>query len=340
MGRLMRFLILLAAATAIAGLAAFLVLERYLDTALPVDDAVFYEIPAGRALGVVARDLASEGLLERPRLFVLHARLSGRASSVKAGEYRIEAGETARSLLDRFVRGDVHLHSVTVIEGWTYRQLVERLGQETALTGKLADMDDVAIADRIGLPTASLEGWFFPDTYLFERGTAETEILRRGYEEISRQLEELWAGRADDLPLETPYEALILASIVERETALDEERPRIAGVFIRRLRKGMRLQTDPTVIYGLGASFDGNLRRKDLERDTPYNTYTRQGLPPTPIALPGRASLQAVVHPSDDDSLYFVATGDPDGSHYFSATLEEHNRAVERYLERLREAGD
>ena len=244
---------------------------------------------------------------------------------------------TPRGLMSLLVSGDVVLHSLTVVEGRTFAELLETIAVHPALSHELGGRSAAGIAALLEPPVESPEGWVLPETYLFPRGTSDLQLLQRGYEALRVALDEAWRMRRPELVLKTPYEALILASIVEKETALDSERRRIAGVMTRRLERGMRLQADPTVIYGLGAAFDGDLRRRDLTRDTPYNTYTRAGLPPTPIALPSRASLMAAVDPSDDDALYYVATGDGDGSHYFSATLEEHNRAVARYLDKLRQ---
>ena len=312
--------------------------ERYLSTPLDVDGDVVFEIPPGRGLSAVARDLESRGILDHALLFALYGRLTDQAGQVRAGEYRLAPGETPRSLMARLVKGDVLLRSVTVIEGWTFNQALAQIREAPGIEVATDTLDDAALVSTLWsgeeVPGGRLEGWFFPDTYLFAKGTSDREILARGVERMRKELAEAWAERAQGLPLETPYEALILASIIEKETGVDSERPQVAGVMTRRLQKGMRLQTDPTVIYGMGDAYDGDIRRADLTRDTPYNTYTRFGLPPTPIALPGRASLRAAVAPAAGDSLYFVATGEPDGSHTFSATLAEHNAAVQRYLKR------
>lgn len=313
--------------------------QAWLASPVALEAPLDYHIPPGRSLSAVARDLHRQGVIRHPRLWSLDARLRGAAGAVKAGEYRIEPGQTHRGLLEQFVAGRVLLHAFTAVEGWTYGQLLAALRAEDTVRVVTADMSADDIAGALGLGHRSPEGWFLPETYLFPRDTADLEILRRGQAAMAQVLEAAWVARDPGLALETPYEALVLASIVEKETALESERARIAGVFLRRLERGMRLQTDPTVIYGLGADFDGNLTRRDLARDTPYNTYTRGGLPPTPIALPGRASIEAVMHPEAGEALYFVATGEPDGSHYFSATLEEHNEAVARYLRRLRRGG-
>jgi UPF0755 protein len=325
---------LLVAAAGAAGAAWWT--DRYVHTALPLQESLTFEVPSGGNLRTVSRELAARGVLEHPALWVWYARFKGRAHSIHAGEYQIDPGVTPAGVLERLVRGEVILRAVTFVEGSTYRDMLATLAAEPRLRQTVQDLTDEALMEQLGSPGVAPEGQFFPDTYRFAAGTADLEILRRAHDEMRRRLGQAWAGRAPDLPLETPHEALILASIVEKETALASERPRIAGVFVRRLRVGMRLQSDPTVIYGLGVAYDGDIRTRDLRGDTPFNTYTRNGLPPTPIALPGGESLQAVVRPLDSGALYFVATGEPDGSHYFSATLEEHNAAVRRYLERTR----
>jgi UPF0755 protein len=267
----------------------------------------------------------------------LYARATGADARIRAGEYAVPAGTTPRSLLALLESGAVIQHAVTIVEGWTFRELRAALEAEPYLDHTLAGQDEAAVMVALGEPGMPAEGLFFPDTYLFGKGTTDLEILRLARNRMRRELEAAWAARAADLPVHSAYEALILASIVEKETALASERPRIAGVFTERLRIGMRLQTDPTVIYGLGTDFDGNLRRADLERDGPYNTYTRAGLPPTPIALPGAEALRAAVNPDERGELYFVATGLADGSHEFSRTLKEHQAAVSRYLVRYRQ---
>jgi UPF0755 protein len=267
---------------------------------------------------------------------IAYARVTGADARVRAGEYSIEPGTTPDRLLALFESGKVVQHAVTFVEGWTFRELRAALAREPHLRQTLAGQGDTAVMRALEEPDQHPEGLFFPDTYIFGKGTTDLEILRQARTRMRRELESAWAARAADLPLENPYEALILASIVEKETAFASERPRIAGVFTERLRRGMRLQTDPTVIYGLGEKFDGNLRRSDLERDGPYNTYTRTGLPPTPIALPGAEALRATVQPDERGELFFVATGLPDGSHAFSRTLAEHQSAVKEYLVRYR----
>jgi len=331
-------LLALAGLAALGALAGYGVLQRWLDAPLAIGTAAIeVEIPRGQPLVATARQLAERGVLEHPRWLQLYARATGADARVKAGEYSIPPGTTPRGLLALFESGAVIQHSVTIVEGWTFRQLRRALEADPHLDNTLAGQDEAAAMAALGEPGTPAEGLFFPDTYLFSKGTTDLEILRQARDRMRRELDAAWAARAPDLPIRSPYEALILASIVEKETALGAERPRIAGVFSQRLRIGMRLQTDPTVIYGLGEGFDGNLRRADLERDGPYNTYTRAGLPPTPIALPGAEALRAAVNPDERGELYFVATGLPDGSHEFSRTLKEHQAAVSRYLVRYRQ---
>ena len=293
-------------------------------------------IRPGVAFGQVSAELGERGIISHPTFFRLHARLSGSASSIHAGEYIIESGTTPRELIDKFVEGDVKLYSFTIVEGWTFRELIAALAEDPVIEHTLVYEDWPALLESLGAEETHPEGLFLPETYRFPRGTSDADILRQSYELMHEVLAEEWDRRGNNLPLTRPYEALVLASIVEKETALASERPRIAGVFIRRLLVGMRLQTDPTVIYGIGPEFNGNLTRRDLRTDTPYNTYTRGGLPPTPIALAGRAAINAALNPLDGTELFFVATGLGDGSHKFSDTKEEHDKAVQEYLARQR----
>jgi UPF0755 protein len=267
-------------------------------------------------------------------VLALYARFSGDATRIRAGEYLLTPGLTSLTLLDKLVAGEVVLHQVTVVEGSRFADMLAALRAHPAIVASTLDGD--AIMAALGAPGVHPEGQFFPDTYRFERGTPELEVLRSAHAALVTRLDAAWRNRDPAIALRSEYDALVLASIIEKETALAAERPLIAGVFHRRLARNMRLQTDPTVIYGLGAAFDGNLRRRDLDTDGPYNTYTRAGLPPTPIALPGQGSLEAAVSPDSGDAIYFVATGRGDGSHYFSATFEEHQRAVGEYLRQLR----
>jgi UPF0755 protein len=257
------------------------------------------------------------------------ARWQGIAHAIKAGEYYLPAGITPPQLLQQMVAGKVMEASLTLVEGWTFSQVMAVVSNSPYLRQTLASLEASAIMERLGYPGQHPEGRFFPDTYYFPAGTTDFAFLQRAYQLMRKHLAREWAHRAPGLPYQTQDEALILASIIERESALPQERPLIAGVFVRRLQKGMPLQTDPTVIYGLGEAFNGVLRRLDLQRDTPYNTYTRSGFPPSPISMPGLESLRAALHPADGEALYFVARGD--GSHQFSATLEEHEAAVQTY---------
>jgi UPF0755 protein len=256
-------------------------------------------------------------------------RLSGRARDIKAGTYEIRPGDTPRTLLDRLVRGEQALRSLTLIEGWNHREMLAAVRRSADLTQDLEGLDGAAVMARLGWPDRHPEGRFFPDTYRMVRGATASSVLRQAVLAMDERLALAWSQRDPDTPLKSPEEALVLASIIEKETGKDADRAMVASVFSNRLRMGMRLQTDPTVIYGLGERFDGNLRRADLLADTPYNSYTRAGLPPTPIALPGWASLLAAVQPARSGALYFVARGD--GSSQFSASLAEHNAAVRKY---------
>jgi UPF0755 protein len=301
-----------------------------------LDEPVTFEIEAGASVRRVAGELERRGIIDRPLIWVRHARRTGDSQRVQAGEYRLTPGTTPSALLAQFVAGDVILHALTLPEGWTYRQALAAIQAHPKIRVELAGVADEALMGRLGYPERHPEGRFFPDTYRFPRGTSDRDLLRQAHERMGRELAAAWARRAPDLPLESAYEALVLASLVEKETGAVDERPLIAGVFVNRLRRGMRLQTDPAVIYGLGEKFDGNLRRRDLVTDTPYNTYTRTGLPPTPVALPGRAALAAAVRPAETNALYFVATGRGDGRHFFADTLAAHNANVSRHLANLR----
>ena len=311
-----------------------LLADRWLETPLAVERAEVLLIEKGLPLANVANRLAARGTLAHPRVFTWYARVTGAAHRIHAGEYTITPGMTPRSLLDRLVRGDVVQHELRVLEGWTVAQLLDVIATETSLVHEITADTDLRAA--LGVTESSIEGMFFPDTYQFIGGSSDLDLLGRAYERMKAELASAWERRSADLPYRSPYEVLIMASIVEKETGRRDERPKIAQVFVSRLKQGMPLQTDPTVIYGLGGAFDGNLTRRHLADDTEFNTYRRRGLPPTPIALPGRASLEAAVHPAEGDYLYFVARGD--GSSEFSATLAQHVAAVRRYqLKRLDE---
>jgi UPF0755 protein len=286
-------------------------------------------IPAGSNARMVGQTLAAGGLPIQPTVFVWLARLSGMAHKIKAGNYIFNDGQSLWQVLQKLVRGDVSQREFRFIEGWTFRQLRSALNQHPDLRHDTQRMSEAELLQALGAVENHPEGLFFPDTYLFNRQSSDLQILKRAYRVQQQHVARLWETRAANSPLNSPYQALILASIIEKETGQASDRGKIAGVFINRLRAGMLLQTDPTVIYGLGSGFDGNLRKRDLLQDTPYNTYTRLGLPPTPIAMPGLAALRAAMQPDATDALFFVARGD--GSSEFSRTLDEHNRAVARY---------
>ncbi len=297
---------------------------------------LMYEVPVGASLTSVAWDMNRRGLLEYPRLLLLWARVTRQTAGMKAGEYELHPGLSPASLLQLLRSGDVFLHRITFIEGTTFAQLRRVLQADPAIKQTVGRASEEALMRQLGETGVAAEGQFYPDTYRFARGTTDLEILGIAHRRLKAELDKAWSERAADLPLANPREVLILASIVEKETALERERPQVAGVFVERLRRGMKLQTDPTVIYGMGETFDGDIRSADLHRDTPYNTYTRVGLPPTPICLPGAASIHAAVQPVMSGAVFFVANGDDDGSHHFSATLAEHDAAVRRYLTKLR----
>lgn len=286
-------------------------------------------IERGRSAAGVAEDWVRAGVDAPIWALEAYFRWSGDARRIRAGSYAAEAGLSPQGLLAKMVRGDESLETVVLIEGWTFAQVRSALERAPGLRQTLQGLDPPAVMKALGSPELPAEGWFFPDTYRYGRGVSDRTVLLRAHEAMKRQVDKAWGQRRADLPLRSPAEALILASIIEKETGQAADRGRIAGVFINRLRLGMPLQTDPTVIYGLGAAFDGNLRRRDLQTDTPFNTYTRRGLPPHAIAMPGAQSLLAAVRPDPTAALYFVAKGD--GSSYFSADLNEHNRAVWRY---------
>ena len=290
---------------------------------------VEFAIQPGSGLRAAVRQMQAAGLEFSGPSFVLMARALGRAGNIKAGYYALAEGATPLDLLDKITRGDFVQRSILLVEGWTFAQARAALDAHPDVRHDTLGLSDEEVMARIGRPGVLPEGRFFPDTYVFAKGTSDVDILKRAYDSLARHLAQAWEERDANLPLKTEEEALILASIVEKETGRADDRATIAAVFHNRLRIGMLLQTDPTVIYGMGERFDGNLRRNDLRTDTPYNTYTRRGLPPTPIALPSRAAIDAVMHPADTDALYFVARGD--GSSHFSRTLDEHNRAVNRY---------
>jgi UPF0755 protein len=290
---------------------------------------VEFTIPQGSSLRAASRAIAQAGVGMQPWAFEAVARVAGNPADIKAGQYEIRSGVTPLELLGKLVRGEVALTEIAFIEGWSFKQLRDALDAHPDVRHDTRGLVDAEVMRRLQAPSENPEGLFFPDTYRFAKGASDFEILRSAYRAMAKRLDAAWAQRQADVPLASPYEALILASIVEKETARGDDRAMIAAVLVNRLRAGMKLQADPTVIYGLGSAFDGNLRKRDLVADTPYNTYTRDGLPPTPIALPGLASIEAVLNPARTDALYFVARGN--GTSEFSRTLEEHNRAVTKY---------
>lgn len=325
--RLLRRLLLL---VLVLGAGAVAVAWWYLSQPLPLPRAPYdFTVPGGSTLSAVARRLTADGLLPHPGPLIALARWRGVDRDIKAGSYEVEQGITLPELLSRLTQGDVTQTSITIVEGQTFAELKAALRANRDLVKQVVDLPEGELLARLGIEAPHPEGQFFPDTYFFATGSTDLAVLKRARRSLQERLDASWAKRAPALPLATPYEALILASIVEKETGRAADRPLVASVFVNRLRQNMRLQTDPTVIYGLGAAFDGNLRKRDLEADSPYNTYTRDGLPPTPIALPSQASIDAVLNPPATPYLYFVSRGD--GSSEFSASLAEHNRAVARY---------
>jgi UPF0755 protein len=323
LGALLGLLLLTAAAAAGA-------VWWWLDRPLPLAGAsAELSIESGATPREVAQAWVDAGVQTPPRLLYEWFRWSGQARRIRAGSYEIDAGTSPRGLLDKMVQGDETLERVRFIEGWTVRQLRAALAKAPHLKPTTSGLSDAQLMQALGVPELPAEGRFFPDTYVYSRGVSDLTVLRRAHKALQLRLDGAWAERPADTPLKSPAQLLTLASIVEKETGLAADRGLVAGVFVNRLRIGMPLQTDPTVIYGLGEAFDGNLRKRDLQTDTPFNTYTRGGLPPTPIALPGMASLRAAVRPQATKALYFVARGD--GSSVFSENLTDHNRAVNKY---------
>ena len=306
----------------------YLQYQKALNAPLVAEGDGIITVKRGDTLASLNRELVQRGVIQSDWVLPVYARLNPQAANIKAGDYRIDASASLPSLMNDITNGKVVVYNITVVEGKTFKDLRASLVQTAGSEHTRNDKTDAQIATLLGID-GSPEGWFMPETYQFHRGSSDLELLKRMYGEMQRTLEQEWPNRAEGLPLANPYQALTLASIIEKETGVASERPQIAGVFVRRLQKDMLLQTDPSVIYG-AADYHGDLTRKHLQTDTPYNTYINKGLPPTPIALPGKASIQAALHPADGDSLYFVADGK--GGHTFSATYEEHQQAVARYL--------
>jgi UPF0755 protein len=307
-----------------------------LDEPVRVASPVVFKIPPGARFARVAAELGARGIIAEPQALVIYARWKGVAQAIKAGEYQIDPGLTPRMLLDKMVGGQVILHSLTIVDGWRFQDLLVALRRNPDIAITLAESPQ-NVMDRMGAPGTDPEGQFLPETYRFPSGTTDVEILRQAHAALRRELDEAWTSHDPAEPLHSAAELLIMASIVEKESGLPQELPKIAGLYLHRLAIGMRLQADPTVIYGLGDRYDGDIRTVDLRTDGPYNTYTRLGLPPTPIALPSAAAIRATAQPEKTDAVYFVASGKGDGSHVFSATLEQHNAAVAQYLSRQRQ---
>ena len=297
---------------------------------LPITGPETIILSRGSSIRTLANQLIEKDLLENKDYFLIWGKLNRQETRLQAGEYVITPGLSLAGLLNNMVAGNVVQHDLVLIEGYTFRQILQTIWQNSIITKQLQNLSDEEIMTALGHEGEHPEGRFYPDTYYISRGVTDIELLKRAYDEMARILQQEWQQREENLPLKSSYEALILASIVEKESAIAEERPLIAGLFINRLRKKMRLQTDPTVIYGI-ENYDGNIRFKDLRKDTPYNTYTRHGLPPTPIALAGREAIHATLHPDKTNYLYFVAFGDGSGKHVFSTNLKDHEKAVDRY---------
>ncbi|OQX14772.1 MAG: aminodeoxychorismate lyase [Thiothrix lacustris] len=326
--------LLMITVVATAGFLLWYQYQHFQETPLAVTpENALFEIKPGSNIRQVAKQLAEKKLIEHELLFFAHARITGVAAQLKAGEYQLESGMLPDAALQKFTSGQVLQYQLTILEGKTFKDILADIRKHPNLEQTLGDADAQTIMRQLGAPEGMLpEGWFYPDTYSFPRKTTDVAFLQRSYKAMQTYLQAAWAGREPHSPLKTPYEALILASIVEKETGLPEERPLVARVFLNRLEKGMLLQTDPAVIYGIGDKYDGNIRKTDLQTDTPYNTYTRAGLTPTPIATPSKAAIDAVLHPANNHNvLYFVATT-PGGASHFSETLDEHNQAVRQYI--------
>ena len=311
-------------------------LQREFFAPGPASTPLRIEVEQGASVRSVLSRLATQGAVKNAREVALYLRLHRRSPRIQVGMYEIPARASPSQIIELFEQGRVILEQLTVIEGSTFADFRHTLDEHAAVTHTLKGKSDAEVMAALGHAGENPEGYFFPDTYRFAAKTTDREILALAYNSMQHLIDTAWPERSPGLPFDTPYRAIILASVVEKETGLASERPRIAGVFVNRLKLGMRLQSDPTVIYGLGANYDGSIHSRDLVTDTPYNTYTRGGLPPTPIALPSRESVLAALHPQDTGELYFVATGTGDGGHHFSKTLEEHNAAVKAYLTRLR----
>jgi UPF0755 protein len=318
---------------------------RSLDAPLRLTAPMRFKVTPGVSFAHVATELATRGIVAQPRAWILYARFKGLAPAVKAGEYEVQPGTTPRELLTKMVNGQVLLHSLTIVDGWRVQDLLDALRRNPDIVSTLPEQTassvlGATIMSKLGAPGTVAEGQFLPETYRFIGGTTDIELLRQAHAALVRELDAAWTDRNPDLPLHSANELLIMASIVQKESGLPQELAKIAGLYLHRLGVGMRLQADPTVIYGLGEQYDGDIHTVDLRTDGPYNTYTRAGLPPTPIALAGAAVIRATARPEKTDAIYFVASTKGDGSHIFSATLEQHNAAVAAYVAHQRKAAE
>ena len=309
----------------------FTVLKQTMSTANTLQESLVVEIEPGATIRSLVKQLEQHDLVAHPIILILWTRLNGDAKRLQVGEYEILPGETLSDLMANITSGRVLQYSLKLLEGWSFKEFMQAIKSHQAISHELNDSNQKEMLQQLSVDYDHPEGLFFPDTYKIHKGMSDIDVLKRAHSVMKQHLHSLWEQREQGLPFKSAYEALILASIVEKESAVEEERTVIAGVFINRLRKKMRLQTDPTVIYGMGDSYKGDIRFRDLRKDTPYNTYTRRGLPPTPIAMPGLGAIKAVMHPAKTDYLYFVAYNDNSGRHKFSSTLAEHNKAVDQY---------
>ena len=332
--RVLKLFSVLLVLTLVVGAGGFLSLQNYLKKPVVEGGDVVVTVNRGSSFGAVTEQLRRDGLIAYPQLLKVYARVAGRDTGLQAGEYLVPAGTTVSGLLDLLSSGDVIQHAVTLVEGRTLADNIDALS-DSGLKRHVASVDSPKLLGLLQLEAPQPEGLFFSDTYFYHAGDTDLSVLERAHKRLMDVLHEEWQQRQKGLPYKKPYEALVMASVIERETAVPSERPVIAGVFVRRLRKGMRLQSDPTVIYGMGENYDGRIRRRDLNARTPYNTYRVNGLPPTPIALVGREAIHAALNPTAGSELYFVARGD--GTHVFSTTLVAHNRAVRKYQLNRRE---
>ena len=331
MKRLLAVVFIAALLVGAGGAGGYYYWQSRLDAPLAIESPTLYQVPSGAGFHRVINELADQGVISNPWAFQLLTRLApDEVPAIRVGEYRLLPDMQGRDLLAVFENNEIVSYPLTIPEGWTFRQMRDQLNTAAKLEHRTSELTDAEVMTLLGREGEHPEGRFFPDTYRYHLGMSDVDILRQSLEKMDRVLEQVWAERKDDIPLSSPYEALIMASLIERETGAPDERRQIAGVFKRRLERGMRLQTDPTVIYGLGERYDGRITYANLREATPYNTYVIDALPPTPIAMPGQASLQAAVDPLPGETLYFVAKGD--GTHHFSRTLREHNNAVNRYI--------